>query len=163
MDAPQNDAAGLSRFWAGVLGTTTTNSPGYRIEPRPGTPSTTQIWVNGVPEPRIGKTRVHLDLRLPEPDVSPLVALGARIVTEPDVDPWWILADPDGNLFCSFLPSRQSLPSAESVPVSGVPAAPFELIVDCGDPVAQATWWAAQVGGEVKRAEQKGYAWAPSR
>src|SRR3712207_4853261 len=107
LDSREADAEGLARFWADVLGTTISpaNGSGYRVEARPGAPRETQIWINVVPEARVGKTRVHLDLRLPEPDPSPLVALGARIVTEPDVDPWWQPADPDGNLFCGFKPS----------------------------------------------------------
>ncbi|MFB9321088.1 VOC family protein [Cryptosporangium minutisporangium] len=155
MDATESDAEALGRFWADVLGTTLTEGAGsgYRVEARPEASRATQIWVNVVPEARIGKTRVHLDLRLPEPDPSPLVALGARVVTEPGADPWWVLADPDGNLFCAF-PPRPGAPA-----VTEVPAAPFELVVDCGDSLAQATWWAAQVGGEVRQAEHGEYAW----
>ncbi|MFI5956548.1 VOC family protein [Cryptosporangium sp. NPDC051539] len=150
LDAPLNSAEELSRFWADVLGTVSTEATrGYRVEARPGEPRASQIWVNPVPEPRAGKTRVHLDLRLPEPDPSPLVALGARIVTEPGTDPWWVLADPDGNLFCAFPPGET--PPARTTP--------FELVVDCSDALAQATWWAAQVGGTVHEAESKGYAW----
>ncbi|WP_035857485.1 VOC family protein [Cryptosporangium arvum] len=150
LDAPPDDAAGLSRFWAAVLGSTTTEGPkGYRVDARPGAPIETQLWVNPVPEPRTGKTRVHLDLRLPEPDVSPLVALGARIVSEPGVDPWWQLIDPDGNIFCAFLPS--------ATPVAG--PTPFELNVDCADALGLATWWADRLGGEVHQAEHKDYTW----
>ncbi|MFG1928275.1 VOC family protein [Cryptosporangium sp. NPDC048952] len=158
LDAPQNDAAALSKFWADVLGTVSGPAPrGYLIDARPGAPTATQIWVNPVPEPRVGKTRVHLDLRLPEPDVAPLLALGARILTEPDVDPWWQLLDPDGNVFCAFPPRQQEPPTAESTPV-GVPT-PFEINVDSGDAPALSTWWAAQLGGEVHRTEGKSWTW----
>jgi hypothetical protein len=148
------DAAGLSKFWSSVLGTTATDvdDGGYRVEPRPGGQKATRIWVDPVPEERIGKTRVHLDLRLPAADPGPLVALGARIVTRPDVDRWWVLADPDGNLFCAFPPA-----AGESAGLP--PSAPFELIVDCGDPLAQATWWAGQTGGRVKQNEGEAWAW----
>lgn len=154
MDAPRNDAARHTAFWASVLGSTTTEGPkGYRVDARPGAPTATQLWINPVDEPRAAKTRVHLDLRLPERDVAPLVALGARIVSEPGVDPWWVLADPDGNLFCAFPPRDGEHPA------TGAPAAPFELVVDAGDALAAATWWATQLGGEVKRSEDKGYCW----
>ncbi|TQS42321.1 VOC family protein [Cryptosporangium phraense] len=150
VDAPENGAEELSRFWARVLSTAFTKVPsGWLVEARSDQPHATQIWVNPVSEPRVGKTRVHLDLRLPEPDPSPLVVLGARIVTEPDVDPWWVLTDPDGNVFCGF-PPRETPPAR---------IAPFELIVDCRDAAAQASWWAAQVGGTVHEAKEKGYAW----
>ncbi|SHN32974.1 VOC family protein [Cryptosporangium aurantiacum] len=154
LDAQEGEAEGLSRFWADVLGTVTSpaNGSGFRVEARPGASRATQLWVNVVPEPRVGKSRVHLDLRLPEPDPSPLLALGARIVTEPGVDRWWVLADPDGNLFCVFPPEG-------APPPVGVPAAPFELVVDCRDGLVLATWWAAQLGGEVKEPAHKEFAW----
>ncbi|GAA0283242.1 VOC family protein [Cryptosporangium japonicum] len=152
LDAPLNDAAGLSGFWAAVLGSTTTEGPkGYRVDARPGAPIETQLWVNPVGEPRIGKTRVHLDLRLPSADVSPLVSLGARILTEPDVDPWWQLTDPDGNVFCAFPPTAESTPVTRTTP--------FELNVDSGNARELAGWWAALVGGEVHEAEHKDYCW----
>ena len=57
-----------------------------------------------MPEPRTGKTRVHLDVRLPEPDPAPLLAAGATLVSEPDGERhWWVLADPEGNEFCVAL------------------------------------------------------------
>jgi hypothetical protein len=144
-----NEPAPLGRFWAAMLAAEWTplgeesNADG-RIEARPGAPESTQIWVNRVPEPRTAKTRAHLDLRLPAADPGPLVALGAQIVTEPGADPWWLMADPDGNQFCAFPPGRTP---AEP----GRPGTPFELVVDCGDSLAQANWWAEQTGGEVRK------------
>jgi hypothetical protein len=144
------DTALSSRFWSGVLGTTVADGQegSYLVEARPGAPTATQLWVNKVPEPRIGKTRVHLDLRLSAPDPRALVALGARIVTEPGIDRWWVLADPDGNVFCAFPPS-------EEAPAPPVPSAPFELNVDCGDAIALGTWWAEQTGGHLRQDEGK--------
>lgn len=61
--------------------------------------------MNQVPEPRVGKTRVHLDLRLAGAEPAPLLAAGARLVREPDGEVgWWVLADPEGNEFCAFPP-----------------------------------------------------------
>jgi hypothetical protein len=53
------------------------------------------------------------------------------------------LADPEGNLFCAF-PPRSDRSS---------PAGPFELVVDCADPLAQANWWAGLLGGVVRSDE----------
>ena len=79
-----------------------TNDGGWRVVP--DGPEATGIWVDPVPEPRTGKTRVHLDLRLPSDDVSPLLDAGAVLVHDrTDDQHWWVLADPDGNLFCAFL------------------------------------------------------------
>ena len=38
-----------------------------------------------MPEPRTGKTRVHLDVRLPEPDPAPLLAAFEMVGTGPDI------------------------------------------------------------------------------
>ncbi len=81
-----------------------------------------------------------------EASPAALLEAGARLVREPDSEiSWWVLADPDGNLFCAFAPGDESRPG------------PFELVVDSADPSAQATWWAGIVGGEVEVSEQ-GYA-----
>jgi predicted enzyme related to lactoylglutathione lyase len=58
-----------------------------------------------VPEPKQGKNRMHLDLRVAdsETEVARLVALGARILQGPhDDEGHWttVLADPEGNEFC---------------------------------------------------------------
>jgi hypothetical protein len=57
-----------------------------------------------VPEKRIGKNRLHLDLYSEDPDaeVERLLKLGAKRferVPEPDED-FVVLEDPEGNLFC---------------------------------------------------------------
>ena len=57
-----------------------------------------------VPEPRVGKNRLHLDLYTRERDaeVDRLLGLGATRhprTPEPDED-FIVLADPEGNLFC---------------------------------------------------------------
>lgn len=139
-----NDPVRLARFWAGILDLRAeSQAPRARgpipLGPAPGRPGGERLWINPVPEPRVGKTRVHLDLRLAAPDPAPLVAAGARIVREPGDDPWWVLADPEGNVFCAFPPREGGRVGA------------FELVVDCRDPAAQARWWAELVGGDVER------------
>ena len=137
MDA--NDPVRLGRFWAAALGGTLTRREDgvCHLDQPPGHPDTEAMWINPVPEPRTGKTRVHLDLRLAAPDPAPLLELGAELVREPGDDPWWVLADPEGNLFCAFPPGEGTAPG------------PFELIVDCRDAEAQAGWWAGLLGGTV--------------
>jgi catechol 2,3-dioxygenase-like lactoylglutathione lyase family enzyme len=57
-----------------------------------------------VPEPRVGKNRLHLDLYTDDQagEVDRLLALGAsRHPHEPDPDDdFVVLEDPEGNLFC---------------------------------------------------------------
>ena len=146
MDAA--DARSLADFWARILGgeVVDTGDGDFRVDPQPGGAGPESIWVNSVPEPRTGKTRVHLDLRLAGPDPAAPLAAGARLVREPDAEvSWWVLADPEGNQFCVFAPREGTRPG------------PFELVVDSADPVRQATWWAGVVGGTVETTEE-GYA-----
>ncbi|GIF68537.1 hypothetical protein Ais01nite_65720 [Asanoa ishikariensis] len=135
------DALMLARFWSAALGASfhDNGDKSARIEQvRPGDLS---IWVDPVPEPRTGRTRVHLDLRLPTADPAPLVAAGATVVRAPDDEiSWWVLADPDGNQFCAFPPRPDAAPAAVEV---------YELVVDCVDSAAQAAWWASITGGRV--------------
>ncbi|MFC6016475.1 VOC family protein [Plantactinospora solaniradicis] len=143
MDA--TDALRLARFWTDVRSghLVDLGDGSARFDRAEGVPGTESIWIDPVPEPRLGKTRVHLDLRLPTPDPTPLVAAGATLVREPDDDTgWWVLADPDGNLFCAFPPSADGGTGVARPTV-------FELVVDSRDPVAQARWWAAVTGGRV--------------
>jgi Glyoxalase-like domain len=156
MDAA--DALAQARFWGHALGTKVVDlgDGAARLDPGSGRPANEVVWVNPVPEPRTGKTRVHLDLRLAAADPTPLLDAGATVLREPGDDPWWVLADPEGNAFCAFPPR------AEGSDEPGV----FELVVDCADPVAQAAWWAAMVGGTVSHegggasiADAAGFPW----
>ncbi|MFG3602700.1 VOC family protein [Micromonospora chersina] len=139
MDAA--DAQRLGGFWAGILdgNLVDTGDGDARIDPRGAASGAESIWVNTVPEPRTGKTRVHLDLRLADAGPAALLAAGARLVREPDAEiSWWVLADPEGNQFCAFPPREGGRPGV------------FELVVDSADPQAQAAWWAGVVGGRVE-------------
>jgi hypothetical protein len=62
-----------------------------------GTP---RIWFQLVPEPKIVKNRMHLDLRADHPDqeLQRLQALGASVIER--FEHWVQLADPEGNEFC---------------------------------------------------------------
>jgi len=58
-----------------------------------------------VPEPKVGKNRLHLDVNPSGCDqaeeLERLVALGARQVDVGQGEvPWVVLADPEGNEFC---------------------------------------------------------------
>ena len=107
------------------------------------TPDGTKLYVDPVPEPRTGGTRVHLDLRLPAPDPGPLVAAGATLQREPDGEVrWWVLSDPDGNEFCAFPPGPET-----PEPPDGALVHVYELVVGAADAPAQAVWWAYVLGG----------------
>jgi hypothetical protein len=130
------DPAALSRFWAEALG--------YVLQPPPeghdsweswlaamGVPesewnsasavvdpdgSGPRIYFQRVPEAKVGKNRLHLDLhvspgpgtppderrRAIEPEVDRLVRLGASVVgpVEERGEWWVVMQDPEGNEFC---------------------------------------------------------------
>jgi hypothetical protein len=57
-----------------------------------------------VPEPKVAKNRMHLDVMTPDPEaeVARLVELGATRVVDMDEYgyKWTVMADPEGNEFC---------------------------------------------------------------
>ncbi len=105
--------APLARFWAAALGwqvrpydeaevarlaglgLTPETDPHVAVD-APGGALT--LWLDEVPEPRRGKNRMHLDIRVRDGvHLEELLALGARVLhRHPD---WWTLADPEGNEF----------------------------------------------------------------
>ncbi len=106
------DQTALAGFWAEVLG--------YELRPShpgpedpvviiPPDASGLRIWFNKVPEPKISKNRVHIDVNMTDGDeMARLEQLGARQVREIRDDAgtlhWTIMADPEGNEFCAFPP-----------------------------------------------------------
>jgi hypothetical protein len=129
------DPARVGRFWASALGLTWHAQPGGDGWLSGPTPQHT-IWVNGVPEPRTVKNRVHVDIYAKS--LADLEVLGARVVQAEGGDRrWTVMADAEGGEFCAFLradPSEQRL---------------HGLAVDCVDPRSQATWWGAVFGEPV--------------
>jgi len=114
------DPARLARFWAETLGWTvqtyndddlawlatrgltpeTDPSVGV-VPPQPRLPT---LWFNRVPEPKVGKVRIHMDVNVPDASgIDRLVGLGARLLEpNPGGERWTIMADPEGNEFCVF-------------------------------------------------------------
>ncbi|NYI04892.1 VOC family protein [Allostreptomyces psammosilenae] len=68
-----------------------------------------ELLLQRVPEPKDGKNRMHLDLRVPgaEGELDRLLRIGATRLRGPfDEDGWvtTVLADPEGNEFCLVVP-----------------------------------------------------------
>jgi hypothetical protein len=105
------DPARVGAFWGALLGREPADAgqgdgitPDVVLRENPASPGPT-IWVNGVPEPKSGKVRIHLDVDLrPGEGVGELVALGATVLREPGEQSWWVLTDPEGHEFCAFPP-----------------------------------------------------------
>ena len=109
------DPTGLARFWCAVLGyevqgeedgLVTIGSPEVpegRRRPGPVPPTLTFALV---PEGKVVKNRVHLDVnpadRDQDDEVRRLLGLGARPadVGQTGAESWVTLADPEGNEFC---------------------------------------------------------------
>jgi hypothetical protein len=112
--------AALARFWAQALGwrvraytpediawlaeqgLTPESDPSVCVDPPDAALPT--IWFNSVPEPKVGKVRIHIDVNVPDSGaIGRLEELGARIVeSHPGGERWTIMADPEGNEFCAF-------------------------------------------------------------
>lgn len=101
------DAKALADFWSGALGQRVDDEAEVwfaSINFRPGGQSGPGWLFAQVPEAKIAKNRVHLDLlcedRIAEADR--LVTLGATKIREVDEweHQWVVMADPEGNEFC---------------------------------------------------------------
>ena len=102
-----NDFTTMAAFWREALGYVT-NKP---IEDgddwvilRDPDGRNVNVALQVVPEQRVGKNRLHLDLYTDDQqgEVQRLLGLGATLhprTPEPDED-FVVLADPEGNLFC---------------------------------------------------------------
>jgi predicted enzyme related to lactoylglutathione lyase len=98
-------------FWAAVLGYEVLepdeeDPESVAIEPQGGG---MRIWFNKVPEPKVVKNRIHIDINMPDQaEMARLQSLGARPLQEIRGDDgtlmWTIMADPEGNEFCAFPP-----------------------------------------------------------
>ncbi|TCO46657.1 VOC family protein [Actinocrispum wychmicini] len=106
--------ASLARFWAAILDDyeiapydeaelerlrgegidSPEDDPTVALVPGSGGP---RIWFQLVPESKVVKNRVHLDI---DGDHEPILALGATVSAEHDH--WLTLLDPEGNEFCVF-------------------------------------------------------------
>ena len=61
-----------------------------------------RLWFQRVPEPKVVKNRVHLDLRADDvhAEMGRLVSLGAVLAADQPDPSWIVLMDPEGNEFC---------------------------------------------------------------
>lgn len=107
IDCP--DPVALAPFWAGALGYEVGDGDGnpyVNLVPPDGAPF---VGLQRVPEPKTGKTRIHVDLYVPhddaEAEVVRLTGLGATVLQPPVRRDdrrfnFQVLADPAGTEFC---------------------------------------------------------------
>ena len=100
-----HDPAALGEFWAEALGYTVLGGVENYTLLAPDDGSGPQLLLQKVPEEKVGKNRMHLDITCADIDgeASRLERLGARAMTG-DVGEhgmrWIVMADPEGNEFC---------------------------------------------------------------
>ncbi len=152
-----NDPVRLASFWAPALGwradlgdlpdEAAVMPAGYRYPASGAVP----LILIPVAEPKAGKNRIHLDLATQSATgqqelVAKLRELGASPVDIGQGDvPWVVLADPEGNEFCVLEPR----------PVYSGTGPVAAIVVDCADPAAQGTFWAAASGWRLAESDPR--------
>jgi predicted enzyme related to lactoylglutathione lyase len=97
------DPARLATFWAAALGYRIVGAKEQYVLLLPPERAHPPVILQGVPEPKVGKARIHFDLRVDdvEAEVRRLEALGGqRIDVGQGAVAWVPMADPEGNEFC---------------------------------------------------------------
>lgn len=94
------DVAATTEFWRAVTGYEVSSSDedgSFLNDPDKRGPG---LFVQRVPEPKVGKNRLHIDLFTDDLDgeLARIQGLGATEVQRHDG--WVVLADTDGNQFC---------------------------------------------------------------
>ncbi|MGY6501968.1 MAG: VOC family protein [Acidimicrobiales bacterium] len=112
--------ASLARFWAAVLEEYAVapyddaelarlrsagiddpqDDPTVLVEGPPGAP---RLWCQSVPEPKVTKNRMHLDLAVDDvgTEIERLLDLGAAVIADHRSEGGLVtLSDPEGNEFC---------------------------------------------------------------
>lgn len=135
IDAVDHEA--MASFWASLLGLTVESVGATHAKLVGSTPGHT-VWVNRVPEPVTVKQRVHLDVHVGAVDDA--LALGATPL-DTESFKWKVLRDPEGGELCVF--ERDEVPDYRL----------YEVVVDVGDGVAAASWWANVLGAAARQEE----------
>jgi hypothetical protein len=107
------DPRRLAEFWSSVTGYSLEEAREDFARLRaPDHRSVRDILFFKVPEPKVGKNRVHIDLASREPghEIQRLLDLGATLMDDPGPDgphwrsgngtEWVVMRDPEGNEFC---------------------------------------------------------------
>jgi predicted enzyme related to lactoylglutathione lyase len=99
-----NDLPRATAFWQAVMGYEVTSSGednAYLSDPKKRGPA---LYLQVVPEPRVGKNRLHLDLAADdlEGEAARIRSLGATEVRRfgGEGGGWIVMTDTDGNQFC---------------------------------------------------------------
>jgi catechol 2,3-dioxygenase-like lactoylglutathione lyase family enzyme len=107
------DPPTLAHFWCAVLGWEIADESDGGVSIAPVDRAWPVIDIFPVPEPKVHKNRLHLDIRADgsstREELERLLGLGASTVDvgqSPEAT-WVVLADPEGNEFCLLATSVQ--------------------------------------------------------
>ncbi|MDQ3941274.1 MAG: VOC family protein [Actinomycetota bacterium] len=94
------DLDGMTAFWSGALAYEVARRDGAYAALKDPAGRGPVLFMQKVPEPKIGKNRLHIDLYTTEMEgeAARLIDLGAG--HKKDFDGWIVLTDPEGNEFC---------------------------------------------------------------
>ena len=115
-----HDPERLAAFWSLVLGVEVEDrfgSPPQYVNLAPERPDGPRVCFQRVPEAKVTKNRLHLDLAVQDVDAAALriEALGGRRLPGDDYHEdgysWRIMADPEGNEFCLIYGDYQPGPT----------------------------------------------------
>src|SRR4051812_38100706 len=101
------DCADLERqapFWEAATGYARTWANEYFVVLSPSEPGRPNLLLQKVPEPKVGKSRCHIDLQAEgetEAEIARLEGLGATRGESFDYGvQWTVMSDPEGTEFC---------------------------------------------------------------
>ena len=100
------DPAKLAEFWSAALGYATLGGAGSYVLLVDETGQQPKLLLQGVPEEKAAKNRMHLDIEVVdiEAEASRLEGLGARRVAAEQLHEhgtsWVLMTDPEDNEFC---------------------------------------------------------------
>lgn len=101
------DLDGAVEFWTGLLGLEVVHRDETFVYLSKMSPEGPHLAFQRVDEPRPGKNRLHLDVRVPDRAAfeKRVIAAGGEKLGEQDVPgypSWSVMADPQGNEFCIY-------------------------------------------------------------
>lgn len=136
----------LGRWWAETLGWRVTGESSHEVTVEAaGEEQPFSLVFVPVPEPKVRKNRLHLDLAAAsfEEQAATVERLLARGATRSNIGqenmPWVVLADPEGNEFC-VLDARERYRGAASLAA---------VVVDAADPAGLARFWGEAAGWPI--------------
>ena len=112
-----NDLEAMTAFWSGLLGVEVAHVEEPFSFLAHAHDRKVTVWLQRVPEPRVGKNRIHLDFAVPDLETTEqrILELGGRLGERQSFHEfvWRVCEDPEGNVFDVMQAPQPPDPSAE--------------------------------------------------